>query len=56
MNNLYAQRNGVPVDSTKQDRATGAVNKIIERDRQNRERSAQILDYYTNRQQDRTRV
>lgn len=56
MNKLYADRNGEPIDRTKQDRATRAVNKIIERDRQNRERSAQILDYYANRQQDRTRV
>ena len=50
MNKMYAQRNGIPVDSTKQDKATWAVDKMIERDRQNRERSAQILDYYTNKQ------
>lgn len=46
MNKLYADRNGVPIDSTKQDQATRAVDKLIERDRQNRERSKQILDYY----------
>lgn len=46
MNKLYAQRNGVPIDSAKQDKATRAVDKLIERDRQNRERSAQIFDYY----------
>lgn len=46
MNKLYAQRNGVPIDSAKQDKATRAVYKLIERDRQNRERSAQIFDYY----------
>lgn len=51
MNNLYANRNGIPVDSTKQDKATRAIDRLIERDRQNRERSAQILDYYTNRRQ-----
>ena len=56
MNKLYADINGVPIDSAKQDKTTRAVDKLIERDRQNRERSAQILDYYTNRQQDRTRV
>ena len=49
MNKLYADRNGVPINNTKQDKAVWAVNKIIERDRQNRERSAQILDCYRNR-------
>lgn len=49
MNKLYADRNGVPIDSTKQDQSTRAVDKLIERDRQNRERSAQILDYFKNR-------
>lgn len=46
MNKLYANRNGIPIDSTKQDKATRAVDKLIERDRRNWERSAQILDYY----------
>lgn len=50
MNKLYAQRNGIPVDSTKQTKATRAVDKLIERDRQSRERSAQIIDYYKNGQ------
>lgn len=50
MNKLYADRNGVPIDSIKQDKATRAIDRLIERDRQNRERSAQILDYYTNKQ------
>lgn len=49
MNNPYAQRNGVPIDSTKQNQATSAVDKLIERDRQSRECSAQILDYYKNK-------
>lgn len=49
MNKLYAQRHGMPVDSTKRNKATRAVDKLIERDRQNRERSAQILDHYRNR-------
>jgi len=56
MNKLYAQRNGVPVDNTKQTNATRAVEKLIERDRQNRERSAQILDYYKNGQQNGVRI
>lgn len=51
MNKLYADRNGIPVDSTKQDKATKAVDKLIERDRQNRERSAQIIGYYTSQKQ-----
>lgn len=56
MNKMYAQRNGIPVDSTKQDRATRAVNKMIERDRKSRERSAQIINYYTNGRQDGERI
>lgn len=51
MNNLYAQRNGIPVDNKKSTEATSAVNKLIERDRQNRERSAQIIGYYTSQKQ-----
>ncbi len=51
MNKLYADRNGVTVDSTNQDKATRAVNKMIERDKKSRERSAQILDYYRNGRQ-----
>ncbi len=51
MNKLYADRNGVTVDSTKQDKATRAVNRMIERDRKSRERSAQILDCYRNGRQ-----
>ena len=50
MNKMCAQRNGVPIDSAKQDKATRAIDRLIERDRQNRERSAQILDYYKNEQ------
>lgn len=49
MNNPYAQRNGVPIDSTKQNQATSAVDKLIERDQQSREHSTQILDYYKNK-------
>ncbi len=49
MNKMYAQINGISVDNVKRDKATRAVNKLIERDRQNRERSAQILDHYRNR-------
>ena len=51
MNKLYADRNGIPVDNTKRDKATRAVDKLIERDRQNRERGKQILDYYRNGRQ-----
>lgn len=50
MNNLYAQRKGIPVNSTKQDKATRVVNKMIERDRQSKKRSKEILNYYTNKQ------
>ncbi len=56
MNKLYADRNGVPVDNTKRDKATRAVDKLIERDRQNRERSAQILDYYKDGRQKGARI
>lgn len=51
MNKLYAQRNGVPVDNTKQTNATRAVEKLIERDRASRERSEQIVNYYRDGQQ-----
>ncbi len=51
MNKLYADRNGMTADSTKQDKATRAVNKMIEGDKNSRERSAQILDYYRNGRQ-----
>ena len=51
MNKLYAQRNGVPVDNTKRTNATRAVEQLIERDKQSRERSQNIIDYYTNGQQ-----
>lgn len=56
MNKMYAQRNGVPVDNTKQTNATRAVEKLIERDRQSRERSQHIIDYYTNGQQKGMRI
>lgn len=56
MNNIFANRNGIPVDNTKQDRATRAVNKIIEQDWQSRERSAQILEYYKNGKQKDVRI
>lgn len=56
MNKLYAQRNGVPADNTKQTNATRAVEKLIERDRQSRERSERIIDYYTNGQQNGVRI
>ncbi len=49
MNKIYTQRNRIPVDSTKQDKATRAVNKMIERDKQNRERGERIIDCYKNR-------
>lgn len=55
MNKLYAGRR-IPVDNTKQDMAIKAVNKIIERDKQSRQRSTQILDYYKNRQQKGVRI
>ncbi len=46
MNEPYVQKNEIPINDTKQDRATEAVEKLIERKRQARERSKQILDYY----------
>lgn len=56
MNKLYAERNGVPIDSAKQDKATRAVDKLIERDRQNREHSEQILNYYKDLKQKGVRI
>lgn len=56
MNKMYAQRNGIPVDNAKQNRATRAVNKLIERDRQSRERSSQIVDYYKDLKQKDVRI
>jgi hypothetical protein len=56
MNKLYAQRHGMPVDSTKRNKATRAVDKLIERDRQNRERSEQILNYYKDLKQKGVRI
>ncbi len=51
MNKIYAQRHGIPISDTKQDRATRATEKMIERERQSRERTAHIIDYYTDLQQ-----
>lgn len=56
MNNIYVNRNRIPVNTTKQDKATKAINKIIERDKQSRERSEQILDYYRNGKQKGVRI
>lgn len=56
MNKLYADRNGIPVDNTKRDKATREVDKLIERDRQNRERSEQILNYYKDLKQKGVRI
>ena len=51
MNELYAGRNGIPVNNKKPTKATRAVDKLVERDKQNRERSAQIIGYYTSQKQ-----
>lgn len=50
MNNLYARRNGIPVDNKKLTKATSVVDKLIQRDRQSKERSKEILNYCTNKQ------
>ena len=55
MNKLYADKNGKPID--KQNTATvEAVNKMIERQKATRERSSQIISYYTNGQQKGMRI
>lgn len=46
----------MPTDDKKQDKATRAVDKLIERDRQNREQSAQIFDYYKDLKQKGERI
>ncbi|MDE7280369.1 MAG: hypothetical protein K2N36_01335 [Ruminiclostridium sp.] len=56
MNRLYADMSGKQTDNTKQTNATRAVEKLIERDRQSRERSQHIIDYYTNGQQKGMRI
>ena len=56
MNKLYADRNGIPIDNAKRDKATWAVDKSLEREWQNRERGAQILDYYRNGRQKGVRI
>lgn len=56
MNKMYAQRNGIPVDKGKDTEAVKLVKELAERDRQSKERSAQIINHYTNRPQDGTRI
>lgn len=51
MNDLYKKRHGIPVDDTNKSTAMRAVNKLIERERESRERSKDILSYYQNGQQ-----
>lgn len=56
MNKMYAQRNGIPVNDTNKSTAMRAVNKLIERERESRERSKDILSYYQNGQQKDVRI
>lgn len=56
MNKLYADRNGISVDREKDTESVKLVKELAERDRQNRERGEQILDYYRNGQQKGVRI
>ena len=50
MNEIYANRNGEPIDR-QNIAAVAAVNNAIERRKAERERSSQIISYYTKGQQ-----
>lgn len=50
MNNPYENKNKALVGGVNGEAGAEAVNRLIERNKQARERSAQILDYYKNRQ------
>lgn len=50
MNDSHENRNKVPVGGAKEAAGAEAVNRLIERNKQSRERSTRILDYYKNRQ------
>lgn len=52
MNKMYAVRNGKPLDNARQNTAEiRTVNKLIEGEKAERERSSQVADYYTNGKQ-----
>ncbi|MEY8390265.1 hypothetical protein D3Z36_07730 [Lachnospiraceae bacterium] len=50
MNNMYADRNGKLIDN-KENTAIGQAGKLIKRQNATKEKSASIVNYYTNRQQ-----
>lgn len=51
MYNPNANKN--KIDNAAETTAAGLVNQLIEQNRRARERSAQIISYYTNRPQER---
>ena len=55
MNKLYADRNGKRTDN-KESAAVRQARKLIEREKAAKERSSQIIDYYTNGQQKGMRI
>ena len=46
MNEMYAKRNGEPVDSRSHSTGTQALDRVLESRRESEERSARIIDYY----------
>jgi len=49
-------RNGKPIYSTRQNKAANvAVDKLIKRQKEAQERSKQILDYYSNKNEGKRR-
>lgn len=50
MNDSHENRNKALVGGAKEAAGAEAVSRLIERNKQSRERSAQILDYYKNGQ------
>lgn len=55
MNKMYADRNGKQTD-TKESVAVNQARKLIERQKAAKEKSAHIIDYYTNGQQKGMRI
>ena len=56
MNKLYAKRHGMSVENTKNTTAENAVKKLIEREKESKERSQHIIDYYRNGGQKGTEI
>ena len=51
MNEIYAKRHGEPIGNGNESTAMRAVNKLIESEKESRERSEQIINYYRDGQQ-----